>query len=1367
MDTVTAYRKLIAQVQGVLNAHPQRAVKVHWTVPPYKVISSSLAVVRVPWPTDRLSPYATQLLLFLVGLCFILYRILDIAYEEHYRLTPILVVGILVCAFALMNLGFLKREREKRYCEMAERVREITRSLENKLLPALRNTRRLHYTDPVNTAPNPSVDTVSTVRDSIMVGVPANLLVEGDVIFLCPGDKTPAEVRVLDDRVMPTKTFARKFSTPEVPSSGERLPRQRGLLPPNLELARGEVVQLHVQEDVEEPCFVQPHRRHRFKVLQTPLESDLKQMLKQVENRPVSGRIKTRIATTVLLQRIGLVLFLLSLVVNCVRLGVVGDDVGSWVEMVLVLPCTALLPLLPVTLPLVWFSVNLFTAARLEAYFTGGVRTAVSDAGGEGDGDTSSAGSDSTVSTSLSDDRWEDEENEQDELGRRRRWWINAPRSLVLDHFLRMFRGTSKGLPRTSNIMHVFASLSVLAFVDKDGILSQPSLQADKVFMFRAPEEEEAGDGNKAKETDGEPVPVQVDCIASARGQNDTSSFAGLLWDEHLSSMKPLGLNILLNSLCVHADNGKSFVDHLAFLDNIVRGGITNEYTQAAFRSNTQPPVCLCKLAMDIGFTSTSLASFTLRQATVTIAPVLRNATESLGGSKESDVKRVTLHTARHVPLPYMTSLVAENTVDSSCLLMASGTPDLVLASCSDLWDGRHVVPMTEHTQNEVNEFFKSSSDGSMCYAFAYRPMYRQGKQKHTPKEMPVHFCEIPFQENKPKKMARVQSWSAAASGPLAGKGGTAEDSTLADPLSLSPTAPGRRSASFTVLSPPAGGGPPLRARFELGEPEKQRFSPKPPRKSNSTRTVSEESRELEPTTSNSANTINGSTAVDVPDNLIFLGMVRVQEQPLADIEQLVSDMNNAGVRFVYFSQEDELEAIAFADKLGLETGWNCAVSLSSRSDQAGGASLVENISQLPRGIRAVRPHLENVDDVPLQVPVFTDCDAAATVEMIGIMQENNRVVCCLGSALNSNSMAVFAQADVSISQEPLRDPVCHWSARTRPRAAGSVLLDAQPPRGHRSAFHHNHVHADSSAEEVAMLFNSLPCVFHMRRTEFRLATFISEARRLDTNAKQCFVHLLWLSLALSTLLTLNHLVFLPPALAVHHILWLQCIILPLLSVPMLWSPSEPGVMKMLNGLQTEDLRALKRKTIYFFLRNMFTVAVLLVIFALCMQRLCERSVQALRPDVSCQRVLGARNVYPSKTWNGFADQEYESLLFCQNVVCWLFVVYAVLGSSTYLHQSLGFRRFNPLRNRVWLGCCVVALLLETGFVAASMAINEMSTDMFDQLPWSAIVLAIVWCFLSMLIHVLVKRHANKYDVTAQKRARLLFDTKLGMHSPI
>ena len=41
------------------------------------------------------------------------------------------------------------------------------------------------------------------------------------------------------------------------------------------------------------------------------------------------------------------------------------------------------------------------------------------------------------------------------------------------------------------------------------------------------------------------------------------------------------------------------------------------------------------------------------------------------------------------------------------------------------------------------------------------------------------------------------------------------------------------------------------------------------------------------------------------------------------------------GIRFVYFSREDELQSRAFAQKLGLETGFNCYVSLSER-DQAG-----------------------------------------------------------------------------------------------------------------------------------------------------------------------------------------------------------------------------------------------------------------------------------------------------------------------------------------------------------------------------------------------------------------------------------------------
>lgn len=110
---------------------------------------------------------------------------------------------------------------------------------------------------------------------------------------------------------------------------------------------------------------------------------------------------------------------------------------------------------------------------------------------------------------------------------------------------------------------------------------------------------------------------------------------------------------------------------------------------------------------------------------------------------------------------------------------------------------------------------------------------------------------------------------------------------------------------------------------------------------------------------------------------------------------------------------------------MGLETGWNCHISLTPNGDMPGseippsspshagslhddlnqvsrddpeGLLLLEeeghsdlisfqptdsdipsfledcNRAKLPRGIHQVRPHLQNIDNVPLLVPLFTDC---------------------------------------------------------------------------------------------------------------------------------------------------------------------------------------------------------------------------------------------------------------------------------------------------------------------------------------------------------------------------------------------------------
>lgn len=113
---------------------------------------------------------------------------------------------------------------------------------------------------------------------------------------------------------------------------------------------------------------------------------------------------------------------------------------------------------------------------------------------------------------------------------------------------------------------------------------------------------------------------------------------------------------------------------------------------------------------------------------------------------------------------------------------------------------------------------------------------------------------------------------------------------------------------------------------------------------------------------------------------------------------------------------------LAFAERLGIETDWNSSILLSSDRDPNAvkGYSEAHDIkAKLPRGIENIRPHLAHIDDIPLHVSLFADCEMDAVAEMIKIFQEYGEVVCCTGSAIRHSNTAAFALADVSVAIEP------------------------------------------------------------------------------------------------------------------------------------------------------------------------------------------------------------------------------------------------------------------------------------------------------------------------------------------------------------
>ncbi|CAH0751038.1 unnamed protein product [Diatraea saccharalis] len=66
----------------------------------------------------------------------------------------------------------------------------------------------------------------------------------------------------------------------------------------------------------------------------------------------------------------------------------------------------------------------------------------------------------------------------------------------------------------------------------------------------------------------------------------------------------------------------------------------------------------------------------------------------------------------------------------------------------------------------------------------------------------------------------------------------------------------------------------------------------------------------------------------DMQCNQVFIGMVTMQYQAQSDMVQLIERLERACIRFVHFSKENELRSRVFSEKMGLESGWNCHISL-------------------------------------------------------------------------------------------------------------------------------------------------------------------------------------------------------------------------------------------------------------------------------------------------------------------------------------------------------------------------------------------------------------------------------------------------------
>uniref|UniRef100_A0A673A9J3 Transmembrane protein 94 n=1 Tax=Sphaeramia orbicularis TaxID=375764 RepID=A0A673A9J3_9TELE len=1114
----------------------------------------------------------------------------------------------------LLNLLLVGRQERLKKSEMVRRLRGIITQLNDYLSGCIGEVRWSPSLYPdLYTPSSPSWSLHWTYRDSQLVNLPVSLLVEGDIIALRPGQEAFVSLRgIKDDEhiVLEPGDLFPPFSPPPSPRANEK---------------RG-------------PQSPQQHRLCQSG--RTPVLDPVRNSLELALSRPITVLDNERFTVqSVITKLVCPVVLVAFLVVNTIRFFCDAPSLTPACYNFFQLQLMGVLPILPLLFPVMWVLVNAFGEARVLAEFS-----RASPAG------LLAKFSEDTLSSYTEVVSSQEQTFMQEYLHSHLFHVVSCPWPNPSPETVLFFSGRVEPPHNSQDDLRDDLSINSYCRMETDDDRDEVCASDDQTQDFAL--------GCPDAEAEDFVCDYHLEMLSLSQDQQNPASiqFDDLSWQCHLPSLKPLGLNIMLN-LCNASVTQQlcRFSDHLSNLAlQESHGTVLPVYV----------PWGLCELSRLIGFTPGARELF--KQENHLALYQLPSGEKT----KELSSRRLHYFIKRQPPISHLISLFVRDSSSNNVQMLSHGSADLILEACTDFWDGTDIYPLSGSDRKKVLDFYQRACLSGYCSAFAYKPMQ----------------------------------------------------------VSLSSQLNGK----CVELAP----GPCLFSGLEL---------PLPPR-------------------SRDRRGVERDDCVQALSGQIFMGH---------------------GV--VPVPGEDELRSKVFAEKMGLETGWNCHISLTPNGDspcdgapsspsqgslhedlnqdsrdEAEGPLLPEeeahsdlasfqptdsdvpsfledcNRAKLPRGIHQVRPHLKNIDNVPLLVPLFTDC-TPDTLKLC-IDKENREVTCCLGSSANFRNSRLFIQSDLSIALDPLYPSQCSWETF-----------------GYATGGGFNGEVEGLSPLRLSGQLNSLGCsvTFHQGES-VSMVKLIEQARHTTYGIRKCFLFLLQCQLSLVIIQFLACLAQLPPPMNTTDILWLSCFSCPLLSVSLLGKPPDSSVMTVATG---KNLNAIPKKTQNYFLgcfllKFGLTMCAYLLAFGFTLQEVCLRSSNMTLPDDAPQ--------WFSELSNG--------LLLTQKVMAGFLVLHTVVISLSYVHRSQPLWRKSPFSNTWW--CLTVPVVLLSQIVQATVDYqlwrDQSSLLTFDlaDIPLLAWLLVSLSPLLVVVVNEVVKLHEIRVRVRYQKRQKLQFETKLGMNSP-
>lgn len=438
---------------------------------------------------------------------------------------PLMVEGIILILVLFLNCAIIYWNSRSRHLELFNKAKKLAERLKccytNEEL--VKNWASGNFYPTLNTPTSPCISLQWTYRDGQLVNLPTALLVTGDVILLNPGRTVPAKCRRIDKVVKRQKKLSDYNLSDSKPEEHEQHElsnlytyRFDDTTAKDSTFLRGETFAPKVDNAPE--SFTLPRLRKavkpcKFLILETPYITDLKATLSVHALRitPTAFEKELRLIFVRYLEHMLVPLIftsvlLFSIIHYCyVEITGKNTDTGAATIVLIVLrPVMAIIPLLPLALPVLWLILNVYGIIRLDSNYEtfskneGHLKAAVAS------NHNGYRGNDSFSTDECNDaecmhplnpngdcpsNQWNNKDYFLEEVDPDN---FSIPNEhLTVKRFLNelfaFLYNENGNLWRTANLLHVFGSITALCCVDKKGILSWPNPTADKVFFLTAP----------------------------------------------------------------------------------------------------------------------------------------------------------------------------------------------------------------------------------------------------------------------------------------------------------------------------------------------------------------------------------------------------------------------------------------------------------------------------------------------------------------------------------------------------------------------------------------------------------------------------------------------------------------------------------------------------------------------------------------------------------------------------------------------------------------------------------------------------------------------------------------------------------------